>query len=366
MTIPVMSTQELNSIFANAQKQTIEFEQKIQAIKNDINKKMMIVKYENEFINKKLDAINTGLIANDKIAAFDHNSYGIFNDYGYMVHPKFKKTPIDIMNLTLPNGDNFFRDGLIAKVNNIEKPEYINLLMSDNHISKSIVFEEFDKDNVSIEYNLSNQYTLGVMRFNTIEIDPYLHGAYDLLSVDIYTLDKTNNISAEPTYQFNGFNNIGRTRIVLEEKIKFAKIVLNFKINYKTERNNINIYPFGLKHIHFMESDFIEDSFVITQFISDKFIEYVMKDMILYTTQGKFNINAEDYKIEVFTDYENNTLMGKVNLSSDAGIYRIPKNTKTVFVKIPLIKKDLKTKQTEYLCLNGLGLNFTTDEQIIL
>ena len=62
----------------------------------------MIIKYENEFINKKLDAINTGLIANDKIVSFDHNSYGVFNDYGYMVHPKFKKTPIDIINLKLP------------------------------------------------------------------------------------------------------------------------------------------------------------------------------------------------------------------------------------------------------------------------
>ena len=215
MTIPVMNSKELNNIFANAQKETLKFEEKIQAIKNDTNKKIMIIKYENEFINKKLDAINTGLIANDKIVSFDHNSYGVFNDYGYMVHPKFKKTPIDIINLKLPNGDNFFREGVIAKVNGVERPEYTNVLMSDNHVSKSIVFAEFDTDNISLEYTLSNEYTLGVMRFNTIEIDPYLYGAYDLLSVEIFTLDKTNNMSAEPTHVFDGFSNIGRTRRVL-------------------------------------------------------------------------------------------------------------------------------------------------------
>lgn len=366
MTIPVMSSKELNSIFANAQKETLKFEEKIQAIKNDTNKKLQIIKYENEFINRKLDVIDSGLIANDKIVSFNHNSYGVFNDYGYMIHPKFKKTPIDIMNLKLPDGSNFFREGVIAKVNGVERPEYINVLMSDNHISKTIVFEEFDTDKISIEYNLSNEYTLGVMRFNTIEIDPYLYGAYDLLSVDIYTLDRTNNISSEPTYTFNGFNNIGRTRIVLPEKIKFAKVVLNFKVNFKTERNSLDIYPFGLKHIHFMESDFIEDSFIITQFITDKFIEYVMDDITFYSTQGKFEANANEYGVEVYTDYESNTLMGKVNLSSDAGIYRIPKNTKTLYVKIPLIKKNIKDNSTEYLCLNGLGLNYATEEQIIL
>lgn len=364
--IPVMNSQELNKIFAEAQEKNIAFEKNLIAIKNDMSKKINIIKYENAFINQKLDVIDTGLIANDKLVSFNNNSYGSFNSYGYMIHPKFKKTPTDIMNLKLPNGDNYFKEGIIAKVNDIEKYNYIDILMADNHFSKSIVFEEFDTPNIKLEYTLSNEYVLGVMRFNTIEIDPYIYGAYDLLSIDIYTLDQTNNISLEPTMILDGFDNIGRTRIVLPEKIKFAKIVFNFKVNFKTEKNFVDIYPFGLKHIHLYEADYTESSFVITQFITDRFVEYVMNDMTLYTTQGKKEIQANEYDIEVYTDYENNTLMGKVNLSSDAAIYRIPKNTKTLYVKIPLIKKDVKTDKKEYLCLNGLGLNFTTNQEIIL
>ena len=91
-----------------------------------------------------------------------------------------------------------------------------------------------------------------------------------------------------------------------------------------------------------------------------------MDDMTIYTTQGKHSINANEYNIEVYTDYNNNTLIGKVNLSSEASIYRIPKNTKTLYVKIPLIKKNIKDNSKEYLCLNGLGLNFTTNQEIIL
>ena len=293
-------------------------------------------------------------------------SYGSFNSYGYMVHPKFKKTPIDIINLKLPNGDNFFRDGIIAKVNNIERSNYASILMADNHISKSIVFEEFDKDTIKLEYSLANEYTLGVMRFNTIEIDPYLYGAYDLMSIEIYTLDETNNISSEPSIYTAGYDNIGRTRIILPEKVKFTKVVFNFKVNFKVEKNFVDIYPFGLKHIHFYEADYSESSFIITQFTSDKFVEYVMNEMTLYTTRGKQKVQASQLGIEVYTDYENNALMGKVNLSSEAAIYRIAKNTKTLYVKIPLLLKDQKTNAKQYLCLNGIELNFTTNEEIIL
>lgn len=364
--IPVMNSQDLNKIFADAQNKNISFEEKLQAIKNDMGKKINIIKYENAFINKKLDIIDTGLIANDKLVSFDKNSYGIFNSYGYMIHPKFKKTPIDIMNLQLPEGGNYFKQGVITKVNDIEKPDYTDILMADNHISKKIVFDEYNVDQIKLEYTLSNELLLGVMRFNTIEIDPYIYGAYDLLSIEIYNLDETNNVSSEPNIILDGFDNIGRTRIILKEKIKFTKVIFNFKINFKTEKNFVDIYPFGLKHIHFFEADYTEDSFVITQFVTDKFVEYVMNDMTLYTTQGKLNIEANDYGIEVYTDYENNTLMGKVNLSSEAAIYRIPKNTKTLYVKIPLIQKNIKTKEKTYLCLNGLGLNFSTNETIIL
>lgn len=364
--IPVMNSQELNKIFKQAQETNADFEKNLQAIKNDMSKKIQIIKYENAFINQKLDVIDTGLIANDKLVSFDNNSSGVFNDFGYMIHPKFKRTPIDIMNLKLPNGNNYFREGVVAKVNDIERPDYTNVLMANNDISKNIVFEEFDTNIIKLEYSFSNEYTLGVIRFNTIEIDPYIYGAYDLLSVKIYTLNESNNISSEPSFVIDGFDNIGRTRIILPEKVKFTKIEFNFKVNYKAEKNFVDIYPFGLKHIHFYEADYNEDSFIITEFNTDKFVEYVMNDMTLYTTQGKYNINAEQYDIEVYTDYTSNTLTGKVLFSTDASIFRIPKNTKTLYVKIPLIRKNVKDNTKEYLCLNGLELNFTTNEEIIL
>lgn len=362
-----LNSQEYNDIFKTAQEKFDIEMLKREKVIADMGKKLMIINYTNEFINSKIDRINAGVYYNNKLKVFDRNLGGLYNQYGYMVHPRFKSEPIDIFNLKLTDGNSLFKNSLSCKVNDIDNEDYINLLINEASLNKEILFEEMIQKEIKISYELNSKVSLGTMRFNVIEIDPYISGAYNLDKVEIYTMDSnTASIKVEPTITISNIESIAKTRIILDEKVKFCKVEFTFSVNFESEINHIKIYPFGLKHIHFYEADFAESSFVITQFTTDKFVEYVMNDMVLYTTQGKKAINASQYNIEVYTDYENNTLMGKVNLSSDAAIYRIPKNTKTLFVKIPLIKKDEKTESKEYLCLNGLELNFTTNQEIIL
>ena len=365
MAIPQMSSEDLNKIFKDSRQNAKEIDAKIQAIKKDLVKKVFIIKYENEFISRKLDVINSGILADEKLVAFDHKCQGMYNDYGYMVHPKYKKAPIDIFNLKLLTGDTMFKNSLIAKINNVEDLSYVNLLLADNAINKEIIFEELKNDTISIEYELDNTIALGTSRFNMIEIDPYIYGAYDLLSIEIYSLDQTGKISAEPTKVLNGFDNIGRTRIILDEKVKLTKVIFNFKNNFKSESNGIEIYPFGLKHIHFLEADFLDDSFIIAEIRSEKFIEYIYDDIELFTTSGVIKANMNEYNFEIYTDYNYNTLTGKVYASSDAGTNRIAKNTKVLYVKIPLIKKNDANDNKEYLGINGVKFNYVTSEEII-
>lgn len=363
--IPKLSSQEFNEMLKNSQQQAIEIDAQIQAIKKDITKKVAINRYSEEFTNRKLDVVNAGIKYDEKIISFDYNCSGIYRDYGYMVHPQYKKEPIDIFNLKLLTGDTMFKNSITTKVNGIENELYTNLLIADNSIRKEIIFEELKENTISIAYELDNTIALGTSRFNVIEIDPYIYGAYDLLSIEIYTLDKTGQIAAEPTKTINGFENIGRTRIILEEKVKFSKVIFNFKNNFKTESNGVSIYPFGLKHIHFFEADFIPESFIIAEIRSDKFIEYIYNDIKLFTTNGIVEANMNEYNIEVYTDFDYKTLTGRVYPSSDAGVNRIAKNTKTLYVKVPLIKQNEANDKKEYLGLNGIKFNYVSSEEII-
>lgn len=368
MTIHNLTSQELNRVFTEARDSSKDLETQIVSMKKDITKKMSIIQYNEEFINKKLDAINAGIFADNKVSTFSHLNAGMYTDYGYMVHPKFKKAPIDIFNLPLLSGDNMFKQSIIATMNGVESESYANILMKDNTLNKEIVFEELKTDKVTLSYTLDNTIALGTSRFNVIEIDPYMQGAYDLMSIEIYSLEPNGLISEEPHKVVNGFENIGRTRIVLDQKYKFTKVVLNFKNNFKSISNGIDIYPFGLKHIYFMEADFLDESFIIAEIFSDQLIEYIYDDIKLYTINGVVEARMNEYKMEVYSEYDYNTLTGRIYASDESQIHRIPKNTKHLYIKIPLIR-DFKTEindKKEYLGLHGVKFNYVTTEEIVL
>lgn len=366
MTIPVMNSQDLNKQFLESKQRLDETKIEISKIKNDLGKKIMITNYGLEFATQKMDALNSGILIDEKLAIFDNSAVGEFEKYGMMVHPKYKKQPIDIFNLKLLSGDTMFRKAISAKINDIENKDYINLLISDNNILKNIIFEELKEDIVKIEYELDNTVALGMSRFNTIEIDPYIYGAYDILSIDLFTQDDNGEINTEPTVSLNGYQNIGKTRIILPEKIRFSKVIFTFKINFESEVNGVKLYPFGLKHIYFMESDFLQDSNVILKVTSDKYMEYIYDKVKLFTTNGVIETTCEEYGIKLYTDYEGGNLLGRIYTSSDAGVNRIAKNTRSFYAKIPLIKNNIAEKTTQYLCLNGIRFNYIDDEQIVI
>ena len=367
-----LNSQEYNDIFKQAQEKFDSEMLKRDKMLTDMNKKLMIINYANEFMNDKMDRINAGIYYNNKLKVFDQEVSGSYNQYGYMIHPKFKSDPIDIFNLKLADGNSMFKDSIvICKVDGGEDNAiYKNLLVNETSPSKEIVFEERIKPDITISYEIDSEVkvSLGTMRFNVIEIDPFISGAYDIDKIEIFTMDSSTAAIAEmPSLIIESIENIGKTRIVLNEKVKFSKVVFHFSVrDFATEINNIQIYPFGLKHIHFYEANFLEDSCAIVPIRSNDYFEYIYNDIVLYSAQGKIETTAEYYNIEFYTDFENNTLTGRVYTSSEAQAYRIVKNTKVLYAKIPLIYTNALTNEKNYLSLSGILFNYTTEESIVL
>lgn len=374
-----LDSQAYNDIFKNAQEKFDMEMLKREKIIENMSKKLMIINYTNEFINNKIDTMGVGMINaeayhNNKLVVFDKNISGMFNQYGYMIHPRFKSEPIDIFNLKLTDGNSMFKNSLICRYNdNIEKgAQYLNLLVSDTSISKEILFEKNTNEITTISYEIdpNNKVSLGTMRFNVIEIDPYISGAYDIEQISIYTMNTaTASVNIAPSIEIKNVQTIGKTRIILNEKVRFSKIEFTFKNNFKTDMGGLDIYPFGLKHIHFYEANFLEDSCAIVPIYSNDYFEYIYNDIKLYTAQGIKEDIVDNYGIEFYTDYDNNTLTGRVYASSEAQAYRIAKNTKTLYAKVPLLQehKDANGKTIkEYLSLTGILFNYTTEESVIL
>lgn len=364
--IPKLSSQDLNKEFQEKKEKIDNIENLIKVNKEEYNKKLMVINYVQEFANKKLDMISAGITIDKTRIAFDNNVFdnGMYNQYGYEIHPKFKSNPIDIFNLSLPNGGAMFKQNMKCKVNNVENEDWITVLQNESIPNKPIIFDEYYTDTIKVEYEIDNTLSWGVSRFNLIEIEPWISGAYNIASIECFNVDTSGALSSTPIKTISNISNIGKTRIVLNEKIKFSKVIITFKCNFETEVNNNKIYPFGIKHILFQEADFITNSCAIIQATFDDYVEYVYNNITLYTVEGKKETTCDYYGIEVYTTYEQNTLLNKVKLSSDAGSYRIAKNTKSLFVKIPLL---LETKNNkEYLCLNGIKLNISTKDILVI
>ena len=369
MTKPILSSQELNKKFSEAKQQSDLMLASINKIKEDVTKKLSIINYVMEYSNIKLDTINSGIAKDNNKISFDKNVYGIYDQLGYCIHPKIKSS-IDIFNLKLLSSDNtvgrtMFKRAVSCRVNDIDNEDYINILMEDNVADKKIIFEELKNDTIKIEYQIDNQLSVGTSRFNMIEIDPYISGAYSIQSIECYNLDTTGNLSEVPIKTVSAINNIGKTRIILDEKIKFSKVVFTFKCNYSSKVNDVDIYPFGLKHILFKEVDFLLDSFAIVELRSSELIDYIYNDITLYSVNGKIETTIDMYDIEIYTEY-NKVLTGRVYPSTNAQANRIAKNTKTLYLKIPLVKQNKVNNDKEYLALTGIKVNMTTQEEIII
>ena len=363
-----MSSQDLNKEFAEKKSKIDEIQISINEYKNEINKKLMIINYSLEVANNRQSMLGAGLNADKTLIAFDNNVFhnGMFEQYCYEIHPKFKSTPIDIFNLNLSNGGSMFKQSLKCTVNGIDNEAWINVLQAENVPTKTIVFDEYYTDEVEVAYTLDNTSTWGTSRFNMIEIDPYINGIWTITSIDCYTVDTTNNISAEPVKSFHNIENIGKTRLILDEKMRFGKVVFKFKLNYKSYINDSVVYPFGIKHIFFKEADFVTGSCAIVQARFGDYVEYVEDDIVLYTPEGKIETTCSYYGIEAYTTYESNTLLNKIQFSTKAGTYRIPKNTNTIYFKIPLLIENKVDNTKVYLCLNGMKVNISTKDLLLI
>ena len=368
MAIYRLSSQELNKEFADKKEKIDEIQISINEYKSEINKKLMIVNYAMEVANGKQDLLGAGITADQSLIAFDNNVYntGMFEQYCYEIHPKFKSTPIDIFNLNLSNGGCMFKQNIKCTVNGVDNEEWVNVLQAENVPTKTIIFDEYYTDTIEVSYTIDNTSTWGTSRFNLIEIDPYISGIYSIESIDCYTVDTTNNLATEPAKSFSNINNFGKIRLILDEKIRFGKVVFKFKCNYKSNINDTVVYPFGIKHIFFKEADFISGSCAIVHARFNDYVEYVEDKITLYTPTGKKDTLCSYYGIEAYTTYENNTLMNKIQFSTKAGTYRIPKNTNSIYFKIPLLIENSADDSKEYLCLNGLKVNISTKDLLMI
>lgn len=349
MAIKKMSSQEYNNILSEATNKIESISQEMKIIRNDMIKKLNIVKYEQEYLSFLYDKNIYATEQDDTFIFLNNNKYeGLFSGYSSVVHAYFKQTPINVFNLKVVNGtESFFRDEVKVKINGIEDDSFKNILKAEDVSDKQIFFEEYqansaiktledgtpynDKGNViTIEVEKDASKAIGNSKFNIIEIDPYLYKSFNIESLKIYTND-----SDLPVVTINNINKVGKTRFILDKKYDFKKVEFNIRTLYNSNINGSEVWPFGIKHLFFLEADFRSDSYIIADYNSDEYIDEVKDSLEVITSTGSRMSSLTEEGIKIYLSKINGMLENEQEPSNDIK-KPIARNLNTIYFQIPL------------------------------
>lgn len=353
-----MSSHDFNNILVEANEKIENMNNSISSIKENINKKLLIITRENEYANYCMENLlyksqqnieNTDV--NGSFILLNNNHKGLYKSYSNVVHAFFKKDPINIFNVTsVTTEDTYFRDEVKVSINEVSTDYYKNILKSENNTSKKIFFEEYTKkstvetnangesymkeDNtIVLSIEVDKDKVIGISKFNIIEIDPYLYKSFDIDKIEIFGEDlKT------PLFTSNKLPSVGKTRLILDKKYDFKKVVFTITPKYSLSIKGIDTIPFGLKHIYFYEADFRNDSYMIIDYISEEYIDFIKNDIKVITPYGTYNSSIKEQNIKIFLENNNGILENEQEPSLNIK-KPIARNLNRLYFRVPIGNK---------------------------
>lgn len=319
----------------NAQERLIDAQKIVSASKAMVANRLDILEDENLWSEYCLETIrNTPQTSYLSVPLYE-KSEGVFSTYFFDAYPAIVNEPLNLFNITSTQSV-FFREDVNLKMiyPNGETEDVTDILKHDS--LKSTYFHKRLKSNeVTFLLSLKDyQKPLGASRFNVIEIDGFMPGAFKLKRLSLQYGDETIN--------YEDFNKLGKNRIILDEKKQLNQIEFVFELLYKVVSNDTTYYPFALKHIYLLNADFKSESYAIVKIESDKIINLIKDECAVSSSRGITHTTLKTLGIEIYAHYTDNQLYMPIAISNAYEIYEIPLQVKTLYARVP-IKKEMSS-----------------------
>lgn len=342
MAIPKLSSKDLNQVLQNAQNSIIKMQEDVDAIKADIAEKMIVLKNEQEFalnellkmstiINESQDHNKVRGFKNKAVLSTGESLLGTYDKFGAVVHRKFLRQPMNVFNLMTTNGP-MFRDNVEVKINDEKRERFKHMLMHTAAAGKGISFGEYNSPNLKLEILVDAGNLLGDTNFNVIEIDPYLAGSFNIKNLKVFEIHR-DSTKEEPEYAVQNLKRVGPSRFILDRKYELLKLELDIELLFK---NSNDKYPFGIKHLYFLNADFNPESFIVAKIEKNNFIETISDDIFIKDQFGRRSTTATDEDIKLYLSETNGILEYELETSNHQMMNTISRNTREFYVRIPL------------------------------
>lgn len=332
MSIYNMSSQDFNNLISESQEKINNIAQLIADIKSDISTKLTVINYETEYLNNVAENITTSVSEDFNYVLSNNNYDGLYDNYGTVIHPKFKSCD-NLFNLKPINSEDiYYKDEISVAINDITNDYYKNILKHDLLNNKKVYFNEFKETdlidgNIKISFTLDIEKAYSISKFNMIEISPYLASSFNISAINIYE-----DIKQDPVCIVNNINKVKNTRIILDKKYNFKKVEFILKPLYK----NNDIYPIGFKHIYFYNADFRNDSYIVVPFNSSEYIDYIEDKLDIYCPDGIINSSLSKENIIIYLDKSVDGKLTYIQQPSNNTINSLSRNATSLYFYIPI------------------------------
>lgn len=342
MSVHHVSSQQLMSVLSDAENRIQTLEKSSAILNSNVNRRLLVIRniqeYELAQMTDLLQYIkeNTEVLDNTKIVLARADIVaGVYDKFGSTLHPQLLKTPSNVFNFRTPSGY-AFKNNAVVTVNDEVKSQYTAMLEHDTIQGQDIFFEEFTTPNITINVKVNPGELLGTTAFNLLELVPFIPGSFDIRACEIFSLQGYYTSDTVPDSSFpNVIQNVGVSRFLIDQTINLYELRLNISLNF---RNSNGKYPFGIKHLYFLNANFNPDSYVVVRVRKNNYIDTVSENLTVTDQSGIVDSSCKAEDITLYCDWTNgigvNEIVTSKGLTNNPVVY----NTKSFYVHYPIVR----------------------------
>lgn len=340
MSVYNVTSKQLMSVLEDAQNRISVLENMSATLKLNLDSRLSIIRniqeYEQTQMTELISLVDEGVWTEQKskiICGRADIVQGVYNKFGATIHPQFLKTPSDVFNFKTTSGY-FYKDNAVVTINDIVKPKYRSMLMHDSITGQDPYFEEYDRPDIEISIKINPGELLGSTDFNLLEIVPFIPGSFDITQLDVYSIQGYYIGDTLPDSSIpKRIDKVGVSRLLIDQTINLYELKMRVYVNY---RNSNGKFPFGIKHLYFLNANFNPSSYVVFRIRENKYIDTISEDVVVVDQTGTVNSTCKEEDMELYIDWVDG--IGIDSIATSKGLTNNPlvRDTRSFYIKYPI------------------------------
>ena len=350
MAIPRISSKELMDVLESSEENMTGLRNNINTIRTELNNKLAVFSNAMEFVSSSIGSINEYILQKQSvdittiIPAEMEAEAGKFVSFGSCVHPAYTSLPTNVFNFMSATGP-IFKNNANIYIDGENAVEHLPMLMHDAIKGKGTAFSEFEEQDITLRIEINPNDLYGATTANTIELLPYIPGSFDIKQIRLFSMQDFRTKSSVASVIINNtMPRVGTERIILPKTIDVYACEIDIHLLFK---NSAGKYPFGFKHLYFLNANYNQNSHILLKLRRDKYIDWISDDIVVHDQYGVRDTTCTEEGIEIYAAYSNGNLGYEVTPTRGIQQNTIAKNVKELYIAIPLTVslKSIKFKE---------------------